>query len=393
VRTLSLPKNLGYFGSGSRPEYARLSEAVWREAGHAESAQIRFFAGGTTAEWDVGASPLRHLAYRLAGQERAVQIVLPKNAIESADDTDLQLLASLADHPRISVLAVYELPTANGGVMLAEVGGKERYMRWACDDFAATAFGLSWGITSNPLIRAAAPSPLTLAGQPIDASALRPSEAAAGDKELLIHHELDGSLQGFGQRFWALIADQHAATRTLFSKQNKDVVRIRYQDSYLFTPLSIALLAELIVGLRNQVGYERWANPTVTIATTRQRGSAENMTRSVVWADWPNMDMRDQVVKHAFDCLGINVQLRVAEKSATRHGRLLEVNFGGGTRLSLRLDQGVSYWRAVTSAQGDQSPWRFDFGLDPKTQGSFVAEMNAQVEGAIHPTEIFGKVR
>lgn len=393
LSAMVLPDEMAYFGSASHPEYKRLSEAIWRESNRDGACQVRLFGGGAVGEWDIGPSPLRHLAYRLAGHEREVMIVIPRSCVDSINETDQFLLSSLADHPRIKIAVVSDMPIINGGAVLAEVLGKNESMQWANGDASASTFGMNWAASTLPLIAGNCPAPLALNEKIISAGDLRPHSADPGDREIEIHHQLDGPLQGFGQRFWAMVVEQHPATKALLSDSSKDVVNIRYQDRYLFTPLSLALLTELIVGLRDQIGHERWANPMVSVATIQQRATSESIPRSVVWADWPDIQLRDQVVAHALQYLGVDVELQVAGKAATQHGRLLEVDFNSGRRLTVRLDQGVSYWRAVASGQGGRASLIFDFGLDPEDQGRRVAEMVVNVEGALHPTEVFAKVR
>jgi len=131
----------------------------------------------------------------------------------------------------------------------------------------------------------------------------------------------------------------------------------------------------------------------VSISTTQQRTTGQGIPRSVVWADWLDIQLRDQVVAHALKYLGVDVELQVTGKAATQHGRVLEVDFNSGRRLTVRLDQGVSYWRAIAAGQGARASLMFDFGLAPEDQGARVAEMVVHVEGALHPTEVFAKVR
>lgn len=393
LNAMALPDDMAYFGPTSHPEYVRLSEAIWRESNRDGAGQVRLFGGGVIGEWDIGLSPLRHLAYRLAGQEREVKIVVPQSCVESANEIDLFLLSSLADHPRIEMAVVSEMPVTNGGTILAEVLSKAGSTRWAKGGVSASTFGINWGISKEPLIAGNGLTPLVLNDKCILAEELRPRSAEPGDREIEIHHQLDGPLQGFGRRFWAMLVERHPATETLLSDRDKDVSRIRYQDRYLFTPLSLALLAELIVGLRDHVSPERWANPTVNIATTQQRTTGEGIPRNVVWADWADMELRDQVAARAITYLGVDVELQVAGKATTQHGRLLEIDFSSGQRLTVRLDQGVSYWRAAASSQGGRASLMFDFSLDPEDQGRRVAEMLVHVEGALHPTEVFVKVR
>lgn len=393
LNAMALPDEMAYFGTASHPEYARLSEAIWRESIRDGACKVRLFGGGAVAEWDIGPSPLRHLAYRLAGQEREVMIVIPRSCVESMSETDKIILSNLAAHPRIEIAAVSDMPIANGGTVLAEVVGKGGSARWANGDASASTFGMNWAISTMPLIAGNVLVPLDLNEKLIIGDELRPSTADPGDREIVMHHQLDGSLQGFGRRFWAMVVEQHPATKTLLADSSKDVLSIRYQDRYLFTPLSLALLSELIVGLRDQVGRERWANPMVSIATTQQRTAGESIPRSVVWADWPDIKLRDQVFAQALQYLGVDLELQVTERATTQHGRVLEVDFNSGRRLTVRLDQGVSYWRAVATGKGGRASLMFDFGLDPEDQGARVAEMVVHVEGALHPTEVFAKVR
>lgn len=393
VSGLSLPVALAYFGLSSRPEYARLSTAIWREAGSGTDADIRLYASSSLKEWDVGASPLRHLAYRLAGQEKSVTIVIPQDQLGTIDETDLHLLASLADHPNISVVPVRTLPTASGVAVLAEVGHKASSTLWSTDDPLAAAFGLSWGITSRPLVRGTLSTTQALDGQPVEAAQLRPDRLDQSDRELSIHHELNGPLQGFGKRFWTIIAGQHPAVEALLHSRGKEIVSLSYADRYLYSPLSIALLLEVARGLRDELGQKRWGNPAVTVITTNHKGGGEGFARSVVWADWQDLATRDEVASRAFASMGVDLQLRSAQRASTQHARLLEVTFSGDVRISIRLDQGVSYWRVSTSAQSYKAPWRYDFGLEASTQAQNLMGMDVQLEGANHPTVIFIKSR
>ncbi|MBG3876428.1 DEAD/DEAH box helicase [Desulfovibrio oxamicus] len=392
LHTLSLPAELAYFGVTSRAEYSPLPEAIMREAMHADGVSIRLFADGTPAEWDVGTSPLRQLVYRLAGNDWEVILVLPETAVASADEADLLSLASLADHPAVKVFVVSAIPVANGGHVIAEVNSNHRSIRWAFGDNAAMVFGPTWGIASLPLVKAEVSSSLALNGRTLESSSMRPPRLETGDRELVVHHEIDGQLQEFGHQFWSLLASEHVESGRLLADPQAAIARVRYQDRYLFTPLSVALLAALIEGLWLMIGRNRWTNPQFEIITTRQRSFGENLARQTVWGDWLDLETRDQAIAHAFHCKGIEASVLIVDKSATKHGRLLDVDFNTGTRLSLRFDQGVSYWRA-TSSPNYRSACHFDFTVDPASQGRQLAEMQTYVEGAAYPTEIFAKLR
>ncbi|WP_243367384.1 DEAD/DEAH box helicase [Fundidesulfovibrio soli] len=392
LSTLSLPVELAYFGVNSRAEYSPLAEAIIREAMHAEGLTIRLFAGGDTTEWDIGISPLRQLVYRLAGSGWKITIVLPEEAVERADAADRHFLASLADHPTVNVLAVSALLVVNGGHVIAEVNNNHKSVKWAYGESLAMSFGPTWGMASLPLVKSSDSSTLVLNGRSLEPNALRPPNIDTGDRELVVHHECDGLLEGFGERFWSLLTAGHAESHRLLTAPRTHITHVRYEDRYLFTPLSVAILAELVEGIWSTVGRDRWSNPQFEIITTGQRSFGENFSSRTVWTDWTEIEIRDQAIKHTFQCKGIEATMRVVDKTATKHGRLLEIDFNTGARLSLRFDQGVSYWRA-SSGSVNRLASRFNFDLDPAEQGEIIADMQVHVEGNKWPTEIFTKVR
>ncbi len=109
------------------------------------------------------------------------------------------------------------------------------------------------------------------------------------------------------------------------------------------------------------------------------------------------------MVDASFRYLGINAKLEVLDKFVVQHGRLLEVRFSSGKHLTVRLDQGVSYWRVISPAHSPKkfSTW-FEFGptgtagLEPtriEEQAKRVAEMVVIIEGGALPTELFVKIR
>lgn len=393
VHGLSLPESLAYFGSSSRPEYARLSEAIWREAGGGNDGAIRLYAGSSPKEWDVGASPLRHLAYRLAGQDKNVTIAIPQDQIKTIDETDIHLLASLADHPNISVVPVHTLPIVRGVAVLAEVSHKGRSTLWATEEPLAVVFGPSWGDTSRSLVRGTLSTPQTLDGHSVKGTQLRPVRLDQSDREMTIHHELNGPLQGFGKRFWTTLALEHSGVGAILHSRDDEIISMTYSDRYLYSPLSLALLLEVVRGLRDELGQKRWGRPVLKVVTTNHRGGGEGFARSVVWADWQDLAKRDETAAQLFKSVGIDMQLHAAQRASTQHARLLEIVFSGNMVVSIRLDQGVSYWRVSTSSQSYMAPWRYDFGLEASMQAEKIIGMDVQVEGANHPTVIFIKSR
>lgn len=388
LNRLQLPREQAYFGPASRAEYRRLPAAVWRAVSRQGVAGIRLYASGDASTWDVGPSTLRELAYRLAGQGAKVEIVLAGVRVDTLDETDCYLLASLADHPNVRLFALNQPVRYGEGWLLAETLGVPA-QRWALGDQAALAFNSIWG-DGAPLITAE--QAILETGEPLPAKTLRRQKVDGGDREIELHHELDGPLQGFGQRLWQHIAGQHEATRRLLDDKEVGVVAVAYRDRYLFTPLSVALLLEVIRGLRATIGQARWASNEVEVSTTNRRSTGDNASRNRVWSDWLDLELRDQVLRAAFDYLGTVARLRVGDTSSTGHGRVLEVAWSSGKRLTLRLDQGVSYWRAATARNRLVS--HFDLNSEPAdAQGKKLADMTLNIEAGHLSTQLFIKVR
>lgn len=392
VESLRLPDNFRYFGIDSFPEYRQLPEAIWKAVTGQSAKAVRLYTGGSAAEWDVGISPLRELAYRLAGHGITTEIAIPSASFDNLDDLDRFLIASLADHPNISISEIQNPPRCGEGWLLAETLTQPSF-RWALGIASTISFNDKWGNNNDgPLVKSTNGAVTAMPTVSRTAESIRPNLLDAGDCEVEVHHELDGSLQGFGTRLWSLIAQSHPATQTRLADSQDDVVSVTYRDRYLFTPLSIALLADLVAGLRELVGPSRWAANQIHVVTTNRRTTGENISRNSLWSDWVDSSFRDQSLAATFDYLGIDATIELADTSSTGHSRLLELEWSSGKKYTLRLDQGVSYWRASYS-NSRQSTY-FDNSDDDFVEiGRHLAELSVRIEGSTLPTQLFAKIR
>ncbi|MGH8564064.1 MAG: hypothetical protein ACREXW_08210 [Gammaproteobacteria bacterium] len=252
-------------------------------------------------------------------------------------------------------------------------------------------FGVSWGDCDGLLTTEENGLPSNQQGLLLQAETLRPRSAHLGDCEIEIHHDIDGPIQGFGKRLWLHVSERHALTQTLLTDKNSQITAIVYRDRYLFTPLSVALLATLIASLRDVVGDERWDSTGCRVITTNRRSGSPNNVRNMVWSDWLDTTIRDQVLVATFSYLGIDALVSPSTSAQTGHSRSVEVDWSCGKKLALRLDQGVSYWRA---AQRSRTGNYFNLNeRDLNLQGRRLAELSTRVEGAELPTQLFVKVR
>lgn len=394
ISSLRIPDNLRYLGDSSKVEISSISSAILKESGNPGVVRTRLFAGGGADGADFAASSIRLLAYRLASLGRPLEIVLESGLFNGLDEANRYALSSLADHPSINIGLAKAIPSQSGAVVLAEVVQASYSVAWASSDRNSLVPNLTWGESQVPLIRGILGNGTGIAVDKVEAASIRPTVSDEGDREVVVHHEVDGPLQGFGARFWQVISSEHKGAAQLLGEATSDVVDIRYSDRYLFTPLSVALLVDLIGRLKEIVGQERWANPSVHVTTTSVRSGGENRSFNTVFSDWPEMTTRDAVVTGSFEYLGLPSTLEAPNKFSVQHGRVLEVRFSDGKVMTVRMDQGISYWRAATISNARKVATWFDFTkADIDDQVKSVVEMSLPIEGGALPTELFIKVR
>ena len=390
LNKLHLPEELAFWGEASQPEYLTLFEALWHSVRSGGAGSVRLVVGGAFKDWDVGPAPLRELIYRLAGQNVTVELLIADLVVEELSDIDRFLLASLADHPLVSVRALDSIPKVGSGILIAEATTTSK--QWALADDACIEFAPGWGSSHSPLVTTRDGQLFDKLGRTLAPDEIRPKGFIDGDRELEIQGELDGPLQGFGERFWTLISGEHAATGQLVLSGDDGVSSISYQDRYLFTPLSVATLAEVVDGLRSVVGADRWAVQSVEVLTTEKRVTGDNRTKNRVWSDWEDNSVRDGSVEAVFDYLGLEAKVTAGPAAGVEHSRKLNITFASGASLTVRLDQGLSYWRA--SRSNSRQVTFFDTqNTDTSANGERLARMAVEVEGGQLPTQLFVKVR
>lgn len=391
LNQMQLPEELAFFGRSSRLEYKILPEAIWHVVSSTHGNGVRLVAGGDINNWDLGPSTLRELAYRLAGQGVVVEILVPEGVLSRLQDVDLHLLASLADHPEISLFATQVSPRCGEGWLVAETIASPS-TRWAFSDNTALAFGPGWSLTESPLISTDQGSTLPEPGKKLESLDIRPVEVEQGDREIIVHRDLDGSLQGFGKRFWYKIAQEHTVVGKLLEETDDDLVSLLYSDRYLFTPLSIALLTELVHGLRELSGRDRWAIATCDVVTADCRTRSANTVKNRLWVDWRDTGVRDAMLKGVLEYIGVDVKVSSDTISKTDHSRFLEIGLRSGKVVTVRFDQGVSYWRSAHKNPSHQT--YFDlFSENVDAQSACLAELNIAIEGGMLPTYLFVKIQ
>ena len=392
LNSFRLPEHLAFFGLDSSLENNVLSEAVLLAVSKRNLSRVRFYTTGTASDWDVAISPLRPLAYKLAGRNVDVEIMMQREVLDALNLNDRLSLASLCDHPRINLRELDFEPRAGQGWVLAEaVGGGS--VRWAVPGENALLFNSEWGSNTDLLIKAENSQPFSPTGKVVAAPEIRPNIDELGDKELEIASELNGPLQTFGRRFWDFIAAHYAAAKNLLDDENKSLVSVSYNDRYLYSPINIALFFQLVRGLKIRVGNERAASLVVRVNTTDKVNNNNNQYygySNKVWNDWNDSTARNRVAKLMFDQSGIDFEIKTGSKAEVGHGRIMELEFTGGKKLVLRLDQGVSFWKKDWAPSGEMIA--YNFNAVESLQRDRLLNLNIDIKESDSKTQIFLKV-
>ena len=398
LNQLSLPNELKYFGEQSEIEASSLCDAIWRASKNPTS-HTRLFVSRTPDEWDIATSALRNFAYKMAGSERPLEIVLNSVSLDQLPEDDRHKLAALAEHPHISVSHLAVSPKAKKATVLAEVATKSGLVMWAIEDERAGAFSIEWGEIINPLnplitVRSSEASSIHPAI--INPAEIRPENVETGDKEIVVHRELDGVLFGhtenesFGARFWIFFAEQYAPIKALLENDGLKITNVSYVDRYIFTPLATGLIYQVFNGLYQIVGNKRWIQPSIEIKTVSTT-SGRPRSSGKIYSDWEDMNSRNMVLKKTLKNLSSNVVVESQSRAEVAHNRLLEIAFSSGDVLSIRFDEGLSYWRASSGIVRGEV--RFPFQSNHEKQAHAVLNMSANIEGKHYSSPLVIKIR
>jgi replicative superfamily II helicase len=394
LKILKLPAELCYFGDSSHVETSGLINGVITQSRDSGAKLIRLFADGEGSKWDFASSTLRHLAYKLVSLSRTVEIFFPKALLPKLGSAERFSLASIADHPGVSICVTDNMPKLKDANILAEVHLGNGVQSWACSDPVSLIPSNTWGQSSCPIIVGRATSSFVAAVTSCSPETIRPEPILIGDQETSIHHQLDGEIKTFGARFWNLLCAQHHGTKQILCDTDAKVLSISYSDRYLFTPVSIALLRQILAALSTKIGPGRFDNPTITVSTSPVRDGGEKSLAGKVYSDWPKTATRDAVATLVLESLSNKGSIKASDKIAVQHGRVLEIVFSCGQSLVVRLDQGVGYWRVSNWAKGGPNAISFDFGNSVlTTQANAICNMSVWLEGQAAPTQVFTKVR
>ena len=352
---LDLKEGDRFLGPDSRALTRPLVRHLAEVAGEPGVEEVRLWVGGDPDSWDVEDFPLYRDVLRWANDERLVRLLVAPATMEELDEGSRHSLAALvaAGRGHIEVhITPAETTDSPNGVMVASVGGSHTHVAWATSSEAATALNVAWGLPSEgeQTVYSKIESPLPqlqIDVVPIDKLRPQPGGTVA---ILPIEKEFDGRIEGFGSRFWTHIHNHCSPLKEQFSKDL--LTRVSYCDRYLATPWAGLLLRELLLRLVR----EGWADSKTELKIlTRELGRDLRPSRNgrSISDQWQGDAARQLFFEQAIDTGGGRLGWKGPFKFETGnapHFRELRLEWGAVDIWTLKLDQGLGYWRCRPNA-------------------------------------------
>jgi hypothetical protein len=397
IRNLQLPAAFAFFGAErSSAEYQPLAEAIWRELVKPASASLHLYLQGDVANWDLPASSLRSYLHRWIGRDKPITLVIAGSALRTMSAPNRQVLAGWASLEAVTVATCKEATSIGGGALLAQIGGPNGAVSWGTGDVQSGCPDLHWGDTrvEQTLVRGRGLE--LLATKDVPVNELMPA-SQANSYQLQIADQWNGSVQGFGDRFWRDLLDAYPELAVPFERAHNNIIGVSYRDRYLNAPLPVALLLEVINGLKRRFA-DQWDLPRIAIETVPLVGRPGAPPPRLVWSDWTDDALRRAAIEEAFAYCGMaNIAFSLTTKYDAEHARTLDIAFQDGSGLVVRFDQGLSYWKANRAHPGvgeaREHGNEFVFSESPAQQGEKIAELRTALANPNYPTFLYAHLR
>ena len=272
--------------------------------------------------------------------------------------------------------------------------GSGEHVSWATADTQVGTADGSWGSCSpTPLVRGISGAPRIRA-----VSVSLPEASGSGLAAYAVTAELDGACVGFGRRFWNLIGGGDVIAKLL---RDRPIVEVVYEDRYLSTPLTLALLLEVLSELKHATEQaDRWRSPSIEIRSMHlearspgagrqaEQGRSRDRYRNRWSSEWSHEGLRDDALRQALNYCGMQGSVISLPRRDLVHGRRLTIRCDSGRDVGVWLDQGLSYWfQDRNEVHGPAGYFPAEGDLDEIAQ--HLAVPKCSVQGQLLPTFVF----
>ncbi|WGG51454.1 helicase C-terminal domain-containing protein [Rugamonas sp. DEMB1] len=385
ITSLALPENLQVFGEMTLPESVTLWESLSMQCESGGVQRVRIYLHEDSAQWDLpSAHRLQRLLYGWYAQSLPIELYAAMGTLASMDEANQRKLSEWTGAgAQYFEAASNQLSVGTDCLpFLAAVRTSNGWTAWASNSNSAFVANSEWGELAAGDVLVRGQVELYDLGAPISSADI--SLHSSSDRDLELNGELDGTIDGFGNRFWKHVSVQVPAVATLLSQSNDRLIAVEYCDRYIRSPLAAALFISLVYALKGTAPGD--AGFAVRMQTLKFLAQRESLGR--LWDDWRNDAFRDVAVNRALDECGLESTVESAEPGAIEHSRVLTLRFASGRLISLRLDQGVSYWVIPRGGYFN----RFDFGSSVSEQARNLITMAGNIAAPSGlPSHVFVK--
>lgn len=375
LASLVLPAEARVFGTADeRMATAPLPLEIDRALAARPRAALWLPLHGEPSEWDIAPWWATGLVERLGRQGRSVTIAAAEASLRRLSFDEALALKTLLDRagPAVRLMGLAREPVPAS--LLAAVVDETRSEAWAARAGEArvgaepAAVILRAPVADPPMAATPAPDLQDLLRR------LKPTTY-----RLTIGNELDGPIGGFGQRFWAALRGMPGLSAWL--ARGPAVTSVAYSDRYLFSPIAVRLLNEVLRALPlNAAGEGRIP---LRITTLGERMDRRIAVPSALRDDWPDMRIRDAVLRGSLGIAGFDVSLETADRHRLPHARRLVIKTASQGDLEVLFEHGFGHWTVPRFA-------RFDFTATPVKQAAELLRSSVSVAGDEgRPTYLF----
>ena len=363
---LVLPANAKVFTTEQRMAAQPLVPALDEALSRPGADHLLFHLPGDATNWDLASWWAAPVIERHARLGRKITLVAREQALnELTVDAAIALLALVVrGNGRVSVISISEVlapPT-----LVAAVRSSHQTIAWAAMP------------ETNDWIGSTPPSAVVVSHEwrwPRLSTVFDPAQALSKAKPMLtrinVHQELDGGMRSFGDRFWRVLGDRSPLARQWLGPSIV-IAEVEYEDRYLFSPLTVGLLAATLKALPLPRGVK--IPIRVRTQDTRQGGGASTFPYAL-HHDWVDSGTRNEVLRGVLTGNALSVDIRTAARSELPHARVMRLIAVDDQRLEIMLDQGFGYWRT-------QRGPAFDFNRFPAAQAAALIIRDDRILGS-----------
>ena len=384
LRSLDIPSRLQVFGKSTKIEYDTLTAAIHRELQRLEAHRLNLFLAGEIEEWDIEEWILYDQLIRWSSESLDIRLYMDSVSINRLALPVKNQIASFIETTGVKLYTIdtTKYPVTPSG-LIAEIQGLCSTIRWAAIDPTAQTVGALWGVgdDGNCITFVKYKKQLNdIPARQQQPSTLRQSFSGT-IVELMINKELNGSIDTFGYRFWELLATRVPELSTRLAG-TANIKSFKYVDRYLRSPITIRLLYEIIVGLKQHCN--QWAEDTILNIETAHYRHRTQKPHSDVCGDWEYETERNDVINKVLSIKDTNLDLSISTTKNMSHARELRLEWNDGASWIMRLDQGLGYWSTVS-----RELFPFDQSLDIQSDNLLELNTNVTCRSSNHPTLLY----